>query len=144
MPKFTLATLVVFGFALAASGQSDAPLRVAGLSPGGLRISVTERWGEIAFDIRNVSNVPRLARVVAFYEGGEDSEFARDLWVPANSSLTAWMSVGPVPKLGPGAYNDGSPPADRFGPCELRTERRSKLIGQIGSQPQCPLAPLAT
>ncbi len=86
-----------------AFGQDRPALGVGGLGPGGLRIAVTERWGSVAFAIRNVSDTPREARVVAFHDGDEFAEYARDLWVPANSEVTAWMSLGPVPKPQPGA-----------------------------------------
>jgi hypothetical protein len=84
------------------AGQGLSPLGVSGLGPGGLRIAVTERWGSITFAVRNLSDAPREARVVVYHDGDEFSEYARDLWVPARAEVTAWMSVGPVPKLGPG------------------------------------------
>lgn len=89
-------------FGPVAWAQDDAPLRVAGLGPGGLRISVTERWGEVSFTVQNTSNGPREARVVAAHSGEENTEYARDVWVPANASVTLWMSLGPVPALKPG------------------------------------------
>lgn len=105
-PHRPLSLLSVLGLAAVlcgtAPGQERSPLRVGGLSPGGLRIAVTERWGEISFTVRNPSNAPREARVVAFHDGEDDAKYARDLHVPANVSLTAWMSIGPVPKLKPG------------------------------------------
>lgn len=97
-----LALLGVGGRAMA---QDRPALGVSGLGPGGLRIAVTERWGSISFAIRNTSDVPREARVVVYHQGDEFTEYARDLWVPANAEVSAWMSIGPVPRLGA----DGKP-----------------------------------
>lgn len=93
--------LVAVSFAPIAA-QEKSPLRIDGLSPGGLRVSVTERWGEISFSVANFSDTAREARVVAFYDNEEYTQYARDLHVPARVSVTVWMSLGPVPKLKPG------------------------------------------
>ena len=97
------AAAIVLAFAAVPTpAQEKSPLRVSGLGPGGLRMSVTERWGAISFSVRNPSDRPREARVVVYHDGEDFSEYARDLWVPANAEVTSWMALGPVPKVRPG------------------------------------------
>lgn len=76
MTKSTLKSLIVavlmfMGFGhLPIAAQDPTHLQVVGLYPSGLRTSVTERWGEITFSVRNISSTARTARVVAYHEGG--------------------------------------------------------------------------
>src|SRR5207244_11025102 len=76
-------------------------LRLSGLLPGGVRNSLTESWGRLDFKLTNTTDTDRRARVFAFYEGRPDVQYGRDVWVPARSSLSTWMLVGPAPSEGP-------------------------------------------
>jgi hypothetical protein len=103
MRRQVVVVIVALGAALSgpapASGQDAAePLRLAGLLPVGARSSVTEAWGTLQFTVENRGDTPRQARVVAFYPEGRDLQFARDVWVPAHSRVTSWLSVGPAPE----------------------------------------------
>src|SRR5207248_4752277 len=39
----------------------------------------------------------RRARVLLGYEGQPDAQYGRDAWVPARSTLSSWLLVGPAP-----------------------------------------------
>jgi hypothetical protein len=67
-------------------------------SPGGVHIFVTDSWGTFDFAITNAGDTDRQARVVVFYEGRADVQYGRDVWVPAHSTLSTWMLVGPPPE----------------------------------------------
>jgi hypothetical protein len=97
--------LVLIGLAVLrgpAFGQENEPtkLRLGGVNPygGGGRITATESWGPFEFNLTNLTDRDRLARVMVFYEGQSDLQYGRDVWVPARSNLDAWMLVGPAPK----------------------------------------------
>jgi hypothetical protein len=72
------------------------PLRLDGIKPAGLRMSATERWGAYEIDLSNLTDVDRLARVVMFFEGRSEVQYARDTWVPARSTCSSRMLVGPA------------------------------------------------
>lgn len=86
----------------AVAQQAPQPLRLDGLTLGGVRSSVTEAWGAFDLTLTNSSDQDRQARVLFFYEGNEDLQFGRDVWVPARSSLQSWMLAGPVPSRSKG------------------------------------------
>jgi hypothetical protein len=77
-------------------GEDDS-LKLQAVALGGTRTSVTEDWGIVNFTIENPAATARLARVLVFYPSQPDVQYGRDLWVPAKSSMTAWMPIGPVP-----------------------------------------------
>jgi hypothetical protein len=79
-----------------AQAPGPPPLRLEGVTPGGLRVSATERWGTFEFELANLSDVDRLARLVVLYEGRPDVQYSRDLWTPAHSTVSSWMLVGPA------------------------------------------------
>jgi hypothetical protein len=62
---------------------------------------VTTSWGTLDFSVTNTSDTDRLARVFVFYEGQPDVQYGRDLWVPAHSTHSSWLLVGPAPAEGP-------------------------------------------
>jgi hypothetical protein len=68
--------------------------------PGGVRVSVTDNWGIFNFDLTNLSDQDRHARALMYYQGQPDEQpeeqFGRDVWVPARSTITTWMRVGPA------------------------------------------------
>jgi hypothetical protein len=80
-----------------AQDPEASPLRLGGLTPGGGRIFVTESWGTLDFELTNLTDTDRQARVLIFYDGQPDVRYARDVWVPAHSTLLTWMLAGPAP-----------------------------------------------
>ena len=81
----------------AAPAQERPPLRLNGVGIAGVRGSVTESWGTFGIHLTNLSDGDRQARVLAFYEGQSEVQYGRDVWVPARSSFSTWMLVGPAP-----------------------------------------------
>ncbi len=81
-----------------ALAQDDrSPLRLDGLFPVGARTSLTETWGTLRFGVDNWGPTAREARVVAFYPDRPDVQYTRDVWVPGNSRLSSWLTIGPPP-----------------------------------------------
>jgi hypothetical protein len=64
--------------------------------PGGVRTSATESWGRYDFELTNRSDTDRRARVLAFFGNQPDVQYGRDVWVPAQSTLSTWILVGPA------------------------------------------------
>src|SRR6516164_1717328 len=83
----SVALSVIDANSVAAQDNSPPPLRLDGVQPGGVRRSATESWGSFDFQVTNSSEIDRQARVVCFYEGQPDIQYARELWVPAHSTL---------------------------------------------------------
>ncbi len=86
---------------VSAQDRQPPPLRLSGVQPGGVRTSATESWGTFDFSLDNLSDSDRQARVLVFYEGRPDVQYGRDVWLPARSSLSTWMLVGPAPAQAP-------------------------------------------
>src|SRR5689334_3595631 len=78
-----------------ARAAEPPPLRLDGVRPGGLRISATESWGTFEFDLANLTAADRPARLAVLFEGRPGVQYARDVWVPAHSTVASWMLVGP-------------------------------------------------
>ncbi|VTR98767.1 Marine sediment metagenome DNA, contig: S01H1_L07244 (Fragment) OS=marine sediment metagenome GN=S01H1_17136 PE=4 SV=1 [Gemmata massiliana] len=79
-----------------ALAQDDrSPLRLDGLFPVGARTSLTETWGTLRFGVDNWGPTAREARVVVFYPDRPDVQYTRDVWVPGNSRLSSWLTIGP-------------------------------------------------
>lgn len=99
-PDCCLALVLAVGFLFspaAPAQEREVPrLRLGGVVPGGLRTSATESWGVYDFNVTNLSNQDRLARVLAFFSDQPDVQYGRDLWVPARSTQSSWMLVGPA------------------------------------------------
>jgi hypothetical protein len=96
----------------AAQAPEPPPLRVDGLTPAGVRNSVTQSWGALDFKVTNLAGVDRRARVFVSYEGQPDVQYGRDVWVPARSTVSSWMLVGPMPAE-PRARPDKAPAGKR-------------------------------
>ena len=79
-----------------AQDREPPPLRLGGVMPGGMRNSATESWGTFDFDLTNLSDSDRRARVVLLYKGREQVQYGRDVWTPARSTLSTWMLAGPA------------------------------------------------
>ncbi|HZY88764.1 MAG TPA: hypothetical protein VFE78_28325, partial [Gemmataceae bacterium] len=84
-----------------ASAQAPPTFRLDGLYPGGARSTATEGWGSFDFSLTNLTDADRSARVLLSYLDQPDVQYARDVWVPARSTLASWLLVGPAPAQGP-------------------------------------------
>jgi hypothetical protein len=84
---------------VAKAQEKTETLRLAGLAPSGGRNTLTEGWGTLRFTIENLGDSPREARVVVYYTNRRDVQFGRDVWVPARSQITSWLSIGPAPSF---------------------------------------------
>jgi hypothetical protein len=92
-----LACLAVGTFPAAGQDSPSSLLRLSGVYPTGVRASATEKWGAFTFTITNHGEGDRLARVVLFYAGQPSREYAREVHVPAHSTIASWLLVGPAP-----------------------------------------------
>jgi hypothetical protein len=79
-----------------AQDVDDEPLRLRGLLPSGVRASATESWGAFRFTVSNANTANRSVRILVYYPGRPDLQYGRDVWLPGNSSLAAWLPVGPA------------------------------------------------
>jgi hypothetical protein len=109
MPNSFISCLSLFligaNFA-AAQDSSPPPLRLEGVQPGGVRRTATESWGSYDFQVTNTTEIDREARVVCFYEGEPDIQYGRELWIPANSTISTWVLVGPATGQQSGVLRD--------------------------------------
>src|SRR5690349_12754482 len=71
--------------------------------PAGVRSTATEAWGAFAFELTNLTDTDRDARVLVSYPGRKDVQYGRDVWVPARATLSSWLLAGPA--AGPGRAN---------------------------------------
>lgn len=79
-----------------AQDREPTTLRLGGVAPGGVRNYVTTNWGTFDLNLTNLTDTDRQARVLVFYAGRPDQQYGRDVWVPARSTLSTWMLVGPA------------------------------------------------
>jgi len=87
-----------------APAQPPPPLSVAGLTPVGVRGSVTEAHVTLEFSVTNHTAESRTARVTAFYPDRPEVRYARDVWVPGRARATGYLTVGPAPpRAAPGS-----------------------------------------
>src|SRR5579885_323254 len=91
--------------AASAQEREVPPLALGGVVPGGVRTSATEGWGMYDFSVTNWTDQDRLARVLVFFPDRPDVQYGRDVWVPARSTQSSWMLVGPAPTLQSGSSN---------------------------------------
>jgi hypothetical protein len=94
---YAVLTLGLLACPAARAQDRAAPtLQLERLAPGGVRTTVTERWGTFDIRLTNPTDVDRSARVLLSYEGEPDVQYGRDVWVPARSSLATWLLAGPA------------------------------------------------
>jgi len=74
-----------------------SPLYLEGVRLNGLHTFVTDSWVTAEITVVNPNSMGRDCRVVVFYASRPDVQYARDLWVPGKSSLSAWVALGPAP-----------------------------------------------
>src|SRR6266851_2288000 len=104
--------LLVLGLGLSSSRplraqeQTIRPLRLQGLELNGLHSTLTENWITLELTVGNPNSEGRDARVVVFYANQPEIQYARDVWVPPQSSLMTWMLLGPAPPQ-PGRQESG-------------------------------------
>src|SRR5579883_2877552 len=94
--------LVSVGFVLLSAPTAPAqegeslPIRLSGVNPRGVRSNATESWGAYTFALTNFTEKDRLARVLVFFQHRPEVQYGRDVWVPAHSTLSSWLLVGPT------------------------------------------------
>jgi hypothetical protein len=106
-PSGWTARVLVFSCCLSLGGVScstasaqdrDPPtLRLLGIRPGGARTTATESWGTFDFSLENRTDRDRQARLLVYYDGQSHVQYGRDVWIPAHTTLSSWMLVGPPP-----------------------------------------------
>ncbi len=77
--------------------------RLGGLAPSGGKAFLTKSNNALGFRLTNPRDTDLNARVLTFYEGESETQFGRDLWVPAHASIWSWLTLGPPaapPKIG--------------------------------------------
>ncbi len=87
----------ILSSAVHAQRKESSPVRVGGLDPNGGRSSVTENWGSLGIDLTNPEPIPRAIRIAIFYADQPNVQFERDIWVPAESRVHTWLTIGPAP-----------------------------------------------
>src|SRR5579885_1591907 len=92
--------------AASAQEREVPPLLLGGVVPGGVRTSATESWAMFDFSVTNWTNQDRLARVLVFFPDRPDVQYGRDVWVPAHSTQSSWMLVGPGSHPKPGQSSE--------------------------------------
>jgi len=90
------------GFVIAqirpAQDSKTQPLHLEGITLNGLHSFLTESWVTVELTVTNPNAEGREGRVVVFYAGRPDAQYARDIWVPGRSTMSTWMLVGPAPE----------------------------------------------
>jgi hypothetical protein len=82
-----------------AQDKQEEPLRLVRVALASGRTMLSDSWAPLEIAVNNRAAESRQARVVAFYSGQNDVQYARDIWVPGNSTVTTWMLVGPPPEV---------------------------------------------
>jgi hypothetical protein len=122
------AALGLWGFRCPAAPAQDReapPISLTRLLPGGARRTATESWGTFEVGLANRSGEDRQARILVFYEGQPDVQYGRDVWLPAHSTLSTWLLVGPAPKQ----------------PASFSREVQTRLFDRSGGREVLVLAP---
>src|SRR5712692_6607489 len=84
------------------------PLHLEGITLNGLHSFLTDSWVTVELIVTNRNAEGRDGRVVVFYAGRPDAQYARDIWVPGRSTMSTWMLVGPGPEKESGVRNQES------------------------------------
>jgi hypothetical protein len=88
---------LVVGFGVASAQEQTPPLRVSvAIDTGGVRTSATDRWTTFNAIFTNTTDQDRQGRVLVFYANRRDIQYGRKVWVPAHSTLSTWLLVGPT------------------------------------------------
>src|SRR5262245_35226373 len=96
--NFAIAVTVAMCSFARGQDRDGEPLRLQEVAPPGVRTTLTERWGTLSFTVINRHSAGRDARLLASFPEQPDVQYGRDFWVPAGSSLTSWIALGPAPK----------------------------------------------
>jgi hypothetical protein len=97
-----LAAWFLAGDSVQARDDLNGRLNLARVTLSRIRSYLTENWAKVDFTVVNTAKEPRLARVAFFFISRPDVQYARDVWVPGQSSNTSWVLLGPPP-LQPGS-----------------------------------------
>lgn len=72
-------------------------LQLNSLRPGGIRSFLSDSWGEIDFALSNPTDQDKDARLLTYFAPAPGRQYGRELWLPAQSTLRSWFSLGPPP-----------------------------------------------
>jgi hypothetical protein len=117
-----------------AGDKETPPLRLGGVIPGGARATATDGWGEYDFELANLTDVDRNARVLMFFPRQPDVRYGRDVWVPARSTVSTWMLVGPAPGKPSDDAQGPQPPVDIQILLYDRTDGKDRLLLPPGEE----------
>lgn len=92
--------------------------------PGGTSILATSSWQTYDFNLTNLTDVDRQARVLMYFPGRPDVQYGRDIWVPARATIASWLLAGPAPQGG----DIHMLLIDRTGPQEQRVKPKTDEI----------------
>ena len=81
-----------------AQDERKEELRLSSFSPIDIYPFVGDSWVTWEITLENRSRVGRDARVLVSYADQPHVQYGRDVWVPARSSLSTWILIGPAPK----------------------------------------------
>lgn len=70
------------------------------MTPGGTSILATSNWQPYDFNLTNLTDIDRQARVFMYFPDRPDVQYGRDVWVPAQSTVNSWLLAGPAPRGG--------------------------------------------
>ena len=124
----------VFQASIQAQEEKKAPLHLEGFRLNGLHTFVTDNWVTAEVTIVNPNAVGRDCRVVLFYASQQDVQYARDVWVPGQSSLSTCLPLGPAPVTKPELKQGKTGTERSTKPQELqaliydRTDYRERLV----------------
>ena len=82
---------------LRAQDASSRP-KLSGLGPSAGQQFLTKSFGAMSFHLSNPSDKDLEARVLTFYAGAPETQYGRDIWVPAKTSIWSWFAIGPPAK----------------------------------------------
>jgi hypothetical protein len=93
-PYLFVLLAIPFASPLAWGQSNGSDFSLTGLLPIGPRTTVTESWSTLRFDLVNRATSSRDVRVVVFYPSQPNVQFGRDLWLPPESIMSSWLTVG--------------------------------------------------
>jgi len=131
--------VIAHGLVLTAQGRGqqadDQPLKLKSVVVGPVRGTLTDRWTTLEAYIMNPNPTARDARLMVFYADRPDAQYGRDIWIPANSTVTTWVPIGPRQQHGgPAQYELQCVLSDRRGG-KQRVLLPAEEMGKIRSQP---------
>jgi len=96
---FLACAVVVGAIGLQAIGADTHEVRDLRLgAPHGLRQYVSDTWGVVAVDVRNVGDQPAEVLASFFHSHNSAEQYARKIWTPPHSLRRTWVPIR-IPRL---------------------------------------------